>query len=674
VGTERGANPVQRQPWFKLLERVGTVVAMIPPSVYAKLEYDVMKTDSLEVGRVLQDNRRYTVPIYQRQYAWRDERLGPFWTDVATKAEEALGGRPRFMHYLGALILAPGTDGYSVGRVPTVQVVDGQQRLTTFQLFLAALRDVARRFQHPALVQSLDVYVRNDSRATGGDRAGDQAKLVPTPSDRELFRELMELPSERVRDRHDAWFFKNGKAKKGGCPAALWAYARFLTWIEQFTILGQPDDDEAGAPAEATPGEREVRLQALADALLLHMKLVIITLEEGDDAQVIFETLNSRGEPLLAMDLVRNNIFHRAEARGESAEALFARMWSRFDTPFWKQIPPRAKPPKPRIDFFLGHALTAQTGDDVSVRELYAEYRSFIRNRGGTPRFASVEEELAALVRFVSTYEKLEKPGAGTSLDIIGRRLATWEVTTAYPLVLCIETSTADAGDKAALYQLIYAYIVRRAICALTPKSLNKTFQRLVAAMLRDGVSLGTFAQAFADQSGPAVRFPGDDEFRAAVVGNRVYQQFPGKMSRLVDVLWELELGSRTNFQVDEVRPPSLTVEHVLPQKWEAHWPLPDGTRVPRDRIAVSETVQAAVSARDHALHTLGNLTLVTQPLNPSLSNREYPVKQGPLCDSLLALNVAFRPLAAWDETAIRERGERLAAIAVRLWPGLPVP
>lgn len=633
-----------------------------------------MKTDSLEVGRILQDNRRYTVPIYQRQYAWRDVRLGPFWTDVATKAEEALGGRPRFMHYLGALILAPGSDGYSVGRVPTVQVVDGQQRLTTFQLFLAALRDVARRFQHPALVQSLDVYVRNDSRAASGDRGGDQAKLVPTPADRELFKELMEFSSEKVRSRHEEWFFRNGKAKKGACPAALWAYARFLTWIEQFAIHGQPDDDEAGSPAEATLAEREVRLQALADALLLHMKLVIITLEEGDDAQVIFETLNSRGEPLLAMDLVRNNIFHRAEAGGESAEGLFAQMWSRFDTQFWKEIPPRAKPPKPRVDFFLGHALAAQTGEDVSVRELYTEYRAFIRNKGGAPRFLTVEQELSALVRFVSTYEKLEKPGTGTALDTLGRRLATWEVTTAYPLVLCIETSTTDALVKTELYNLIYSYIVRRAICGLTPKNLNRTFQRLVAAMLGEGVSEGTFARAFGGQTGPAVRFPDDDEFRAALIGNKVYQQFPGKMSRLVDVLWNLELGTRTSFQVDDGRPPSLTVEHVLPQSWEEHWPLSSGIRVPRDRIGVPETEQAAVVERDKALHTLGNLTLVTQPLNPSLSNREFQVKRGPLGDSLLALNTAFRPLEIWDEATIRVRGERLANIAVGLWKGLPTP
>src|SRR5215204_7023082 len=107
-----------------------------------------MKTDSLEVGRTLHDSRRFVVPIYQRQYAWGTDRLEPFWDDVVGKAAEALDARPKFQHYMGALILAPGVDGYSVGRVPTVQVVDGQQRLTTFQLFLAALRDVARSQDH----------------------------------------------------------------------------------------------------------------------------------------------------------------------------------------------------------------------------------------------------------------------------------------------------------------------------------------------------------------------------------------------------------------------------------------------------------------------------------------------------------------------------------------------
>ena len=71
----------------------------------------------------------------------------------------------------------------------------------------------------------------------------------------------------------------------------------------------------------------ELRLDSLWEALIEEFKVVEITLEEGDDAQVIFETLNERGEPLLAADLVRHNIFHRADARREHAEKLFDRYW-----------------------------------------------------------------------------------------------------------------------------------------------------------------------------------------------------------------------------------------------------------------------------------------------------------------------------------------------------------
>ena len=629
-----------------------------------------MKTDSLQVGRVLQDNRRYTVPIYQRQYAWSDERLEPYWNDVATKAEETLADRPRFMHYMGALILAPGADGYSVGRVPSLQVVDGQQRLTTFQLFLAALRDVARRLGRLDLHSQLDVYVHNDARSAAGDPIVEQAKLVPTPADRQLFLELMELPLEEIREVHEYWFFKNGKARKAGTPQSLWAYSRFQTWIEQFALFGQHDDEDEKEPSSELECDR--RLRALADALLLHMKLVIITLEEGDDAQVIFETLNSRGEPLLAMDLVRNNIFHRAEARGESAEELFAKMWSGFDKPFWKEVPLRAKPAKPRVDFFLGHALTAQTGKEVSVRELYAEYRAFIRIKG-QPRFASVRDELAALVRYAPAYERLERPGtASAPLETLGRRLALWEVTTLYPVALCVEVSDAAPEEKAAIYELLYSYVVRRGVCALPSKSMNNTFQRVVGLLLKDGVSVTTFARAFADQTGPAARFPSDDEFRRALYENRIYAQFPGKMGRLVDMLWNLELASRTSFQVDDVRPSSLSIEHVLPQSWWEHWPLADGTRVPKDRSGLAVGQMEAALKRDHTLHTLGNLTLVTVPLNPSLSNADFIAKQGPLADSLLALNTAFRKITSWDEGAILARAERLGDLAVRIWRACP--
>ncbi len=67
---------------------------------------------------VLGDQKRFMVPIYQRQYAWGQERWKDFWEDVVAKAEEALEDKPKFKHYMGALIIAPGADGYTVGKTP----------------------------------------------------------------------------------------------------------------------------------------------------------------------------------------------------------------------------------------------------------------------------------------------------------------------------------------------------------------------------------------------------------------------------------------------------------------------------------------------------------------------------------------------------------------------------
>ena len=91
-----------------------------------------METDDHRVEEVLRETRRFMVPLYQRKFQWGDARLQPFWDDVSAKAAEVLEGQSKFEHYMGALILSPVNQGSQIGRTPVVQVVDGQQRLTTF--------------------------------------------------------------------------------------------------------------------------------------------------------------------------------------------------------------------------------------------------------------------------------------------------------------------------------------------------------------------------------------------------------------------------------------------------------------------------------------------------------------------------------------------------------------
>lgn len=618
---------------------------------------------------VLGDQRRFVVPVYQRQYSWKDDRLSSFWDDVVAKAEEALDGKPKFGHYMGALILSPGGDGFTIGTTPKVQVVDGQQRLTTFQIFLSALRDVGTDLGEARLGDLIRNYlfVQPMSGDVGPDA---KFKLIPTPDDRKVFHLIVDGGMAAVRENHATLFYRNGRLKKGIAPLPVCALDFFIERIHSYVRYGLQDDGSADfSGAEVSREETSKRLSALVEALLNHLKLVVITLSESDDAQVIFETLNSKSEPLLAMDLVRNNIFHRASALGESAEELFEQKWHQFNDLFWKADAPRAKPRRPRIDHFLSHALTAQSGEEISLRELYSEYRAFTRPKG-KPRFPTVEAELGALTLFAPTYRALED-GAGTDIDLnrLGIKLNLWEVSTAYPLVFLIATSSVEQNIKRTLYNLIYSYIVRRAICGLTSKGMNKTFVRLVSLMLQHGVSTSTFENAFSGQRTDTVRFPDDNELIAAIIKSPIYSRFPRK-ERLTDILWELELKSRTKYVVNAPRPPNISIEHILPQKWTKNWLLRDGRMAPDDHVSgVDETMNLAIAGREAALQTLGNLTLITVPGNSSASNLGFTEKRIWLKQSLLGLNLKVEENQTWDENTIAARANTLATLAINVWP-----
>src|ERR1700675_403734 len=121
-----------------------------------------MKAGPVEIGTLLQNRNRYCVPIYQRHYVWtKDKQWEPFWQDIRTKAIEKLSGRERrFSHFMGAVVLESRAKP-SVRQVPSFQVVDGQQRLTTFLLFLTAARHYAQFIAHESSAANIQRYVLN---------------------------------------------------------------------------------------------------------------------------------------------------------------------------------------------------------------------------------------------------------------------------------------------------------------------------------------------------------------------------------------------------------------------------------------------------------------------------------------------------------------------------------
>ena len=645
-----------------------------------------MDARPLKVTEVLTDKKRFVVPLYQRQYQWHDHkkyegRTNAFWLDVVAKATEVLANNAKFDHYMGALLLAPDHSSHSkFGTTPIVHVVDGQQRLTTFIILLAAMREIAREHDQLALVGQIDGYIFNEMGPADTDNLA-RYKLTPTPVDQKVFLDILEYPYEDVRKLHEEHYWGGG-VPQNTPVRALRAYEYFRAQIIEFLVSGVSDDTDVNIDEEENqdwavpePSKEDIlgRLGALLEALVFHLKLIVITLEEKDDAQVIFESLNSKSQPLLAMDLVRNNIFHRAEAQfhdspdsREQIQQLYREIWEPFDDGWWRENAPNARPTRPRIDHFLANVLTAETGDRITVRELYAEYRAWAtpKGKGSKPRFENVEDELAVLQRHMPTYKTLE--GAQEGIDAIswlGNRLRLWQNTTAYPIAFQIAAEYVDDHERKTIAQLIDSYLVRRILCNLTPKNLNQVFPRLAAAFIREGVSVSTLRQFINEQDRDTSRFPNDSDLRKGMLANKAYDRIPSRV--LADLLWSFEMEMCESTMGEDIsRPENLWVEHVMPQSWEENWLLNSSS------VKVGAFDEPGYNEREEIIHTLGNLTITTSELNITMRNEEFSKKKDLLeKHSRLLLNKRIAEKQKWDEDEIEKRGNQLADLAIKIWP-----
>ena len=202
------------------------------------------------------------------------------------------------------------------------------------------------------------------------------------------------------------------------------------------------------------------------------------------------------------------------------------------------------------------------------------------------------------------------------------------------------------------------SFLVRRMICGLTTKNYNTLMRSLIQKLQGDD----TFsAQAVRDfllaQDAESTRWPKDDEFEKAWLHRPVYDVLTRARVRIV--LEALELAMYTGKSEKITIHDKLTIEHVLPQEWKAHWPLPEG--VPVDE---------ATKKREALLHTVGNLTLVTDKLNPAMSNGPWPSKKAALGEhSSLAMNRKLVALKDWGEVAVEVRSKELLDLAKAIWP-----
>ena len=594
---------------------------------------------------------RYVIPLFQRQYVWSQEiQWEPLWEDVLSKTLDRLENRDSHPHFMGAMVFEQlKTFG---NQIPAHTVIDGQQRLTTLQLFLAAFRNVAAEFDQQEYADEISTRIFNSGLIDGTikfeGREVERFKVWPTKSDQLYFCNVVEARSRTELEAIYPAVYERRKLKNR--PRMVEAYLYFDDVIRAF--ITEPDSEFSVAE----------RIAALSQTLNRDLQVVSIELEENDDAQVIFETLNARGEPLLPSDLLRNFVFRRAEQQGADQNLLYERYWKTFEDKFWHIEDKQGRSKRARIDLFMQHFLALKKASDVSVGHLFEEYKLWIKS---ADPYATVEDELSDLVRYANAFYQLADASSPSVFGKFGRRLDVLDVRTIYPLLLYL-LADAELGedDLETAGRYLESYLVRRLICGKTTKNYNKSFLQVMRDLQTRGGGLEALRNLLLNFTGEAVVWPDDNEFKAGWLNQPVYESIGPRRIELV--LRSVEEALRTNFQEDVTINNKLSVEHVMPQKWEEYWQLPTAAWPNQ----LGEPNDDPVARRHKLVQTFGNLTLLVQPLNSAVSNGAYESKRvGIRENSVLRLNKYFDDKDQWDEEAIVRRGESLFEVAKRIWP-----
>ena len=596
-----------------------------------------MDAGTLSVQKIFGYDRRLIVPLFQRPYVWtRDMQWEPLWNDIRAVADRLARGSDSRPHFLGAIVLD--MIPKPTGHLETRLVIDGQQRLTTIQLLLEAFSDICADRGIDRYDRALLKLTRNDDPMS--EDYDDQFKVWPTNVDQDHFRKVMmfRTPQELLKD-----YGKSAGAKTAG-QAIADAYLFFHGVIEEWL---EPD-------AEGF----ENRVEALYDTLRGHVRLVVIDLEKEDDAQLIFETLNARGTPLLPADLIKNFLFHRAQIEGRAIEPLYRQYWCAFDEEgeYWRRELGRGHARRARIDTFFQHYLTLSTEDEISVSQLYNGFRDYVHESIET---LQAEDHLDSLRRYADVYQGFEKFDLHSCEQVFFERLGLMEYITIYPFILELFFQyREEPGEIRTVLQDLESFLVRRLVCQLNTRGYGRLFIDMLPTLRAEGRTPSVHVRDFLlTSSAEGRRWPDDKEFRDAWMGTPVYRSLVRKRVRML--LEALERQVQSPMTEKLIIGEKLTVEHLLPQQWETHWPLPP------DRDPLEARMR-----REQLLHTVGNLTLLTKKLNPSISNGKWERKKKSVKKhSALALNREVCEVDVWDEKAIITRGKGLFKHAQKLWP-----
>ncbi|MCD8363427.1 MAG: DUF4268 domain-containing protein [Lachnospiraceae bacterium] len=543
-------------------------------------------------------DKRYVIPVYQRKYDWKNENCRQLYDDLKKIILDK-----RDSHFFGSIVSSVVPNG---GKIE-YHIIDGQQRLTTVSLLLLAICNLVSEGKITPTEEKLDEQIRQRFLISPWAKDDDKVKLRPVKSDRDALTRLF-------GDREDYDRSSN------------------ITFNYQFfyeTIL-----------------KEEISVDELF-AAIGRLEIISITLDPGDNAQLIFESLNSTGLALTEGDKIRNYILMGLAPQDQN----------KYYDSYWAKI---EKCTANDVSGFVRDYLSVKQQITPTISTVYRAFKRYAEEVS-----LPVETILSDLLRYARFYEKLLTCRSGLNskkLDDCLYRMMRLEIVVTRPFLMEVLRLNQDGkitvDDVLEVFLITENYLFRRNICEVPTNALNKIFLNLNKEIIRydnttnDYVNKFTYALLSKKESG---RFPDDHEFTEAFSTKQVYQM-RGKYKAYLFERFENYGTVETKDVYTHLDNNVYTIEHIMPQHLTPAWTEELGPNY----------------AEIHAiwLHRLANLTLTGY--NPNLSNNSFiekrDAKDGGYRVSGLKMNQKIATKDSWGLPELEERNEEMIELAKTIW------
>lgn len=541
-------------------------------------------------------DKRFVIPVYQRKYDWRYENCRQLYDDLKKIVKDG-----RESHFFGSIVSAVVPNGNKI----EYHIIDGQQRLTTVSLLLLAIRNLIAQGKVKPVEDKLDEQISQRFLISPWANAGDKIKLRPAKSDREALIKLF------------------GDEKDYDCSSNLTINYQFFYDM----VI-----------------KEEVAVEDLY-AAIGKLEIISITLDKGDNAQIIFESLNATGLALSEGDKIRNYILM----------GLPAQVQMKYYDTYWEKI---EKCTDNNVSDFIR--------DYLSIRQKIIPARGTIYKAFKNYAVAlPIDALLTDLLRYARFFEKLLTCKSGLKekkLDACLYRLMRLGIVVTRPFFMEVfrlhQEKELSTDDVLKIFLITENYLFRRNICEVPTNALNKIFLNLNNEIRCYNHKADDYVSKFIYillSKKWSHRFPDDNEFKASLSEKQVYRMRGNYKVYLFERLENY--GTVETKDIYKYLDEGIyTIEHIMPQKLTLAWCDSLG----EDAEEIHETW----------LHRLANLTLTGY--NPSLGNKTFvekrDTKEGGYKSSGLRMNQKIAAKQTWGLAELKERNDEMLELAMEIW------